>query len=58
MGGGDTVEMILIFRIDKSGQTVQTLISRLLIDQGLHCLLLHLHHFDEIPEDLATLFEF
>ena len=27
-------------------------------DQGLHCLLFHLHFFDEIPCGLASLFEF
>ena len=27
-------------------------------DQGLHCLLFHLHHFDKIPEALASLVEF
>ena len=44
--------MILSIRTDRPGQTVQTLISRLLeeqSDQGLHCLLFHLHLFDEIP---------
>ena len=44
-----------------SGQTVQTLIRLLLeeqSDQGLHCLLFHLHVFDKIPSGLASLFEF
>ena len=44
--------MIPSFRIDSSGQTVQTQIRLLLqeqSDQGLHCLLFHLHHFDKIP---------
>ena len=44
--------MILNFRTDRSGQTVQTQIRLLLeeqSDQGLHCLLFHLHHFDKIP---------
>ena len=44
--------MILSFRTDRSGQTVQTQIRLLLeeqSDQGLHCLLFHLHLFDEIP---------
>ena len=27
-------------------------------DQGLHCLLFHLHLFDKIPWGLASLFEF
>ena len=44
--------IIQSFRTDGSGQTVQTQI-RLLpeeqSDQGLHCLLFHLHLFDEIP---------
>ena len=45
----------------RSGQTVQTKIRLLLeeqSDQGLHCLLLHLHHFYKVPEGLASLFEF
>ena len=51
------------FGTDESGQTVQTQIRLLLeeqSDQGLHCLLFHLHLFDEmeIPLDLASLFEF
>ena len=40
--------MILSFRTDMSGQTVQTQIRLLLeeqSDQGLHCLLFHLHSF-------------
>ena len=40
------------FWTDGSGQTVQTQIRLLLeeqSDQGLHCLLFHLHHFDKIP---------
>ena len=44
--------MTLIFRTDRSGQTVQTQIRLLLeeqSDQGLHCLLFHLHYFDKIP---------
>ena len=44
--------MTLSFRTDKSGQTVQTQIRLLLeeqSDQGLHCLLSHLHLFEEIP---------
>ena len=57
---GSTV-MTLSFRTDRSGQTVQTQIRLLLeeqSDQGLHCLLFHLHHFDKIPQALASLFEF
>ena len=53
--------MILNFRKDRSGQTVQTQIRLLLkeqSDQGLHCLLFHLHVFDKIPSGLASLFEF
>ena len=44
--------MTLSFWTDRSGQTVQTQIRLLLeeqSDQGLHCLLFHLHCFDEIP---------
>ena len=41
---------ILNFQTDQSGQTKLT--------QGLHCLLLRLHHFDKIPYGLASLFEF
>ena len=43
--------MTLNFRTDRSGQTVQTQIRPLLeerSDQGLHCLLFPLHHFDII----------
>ena len=50
--------MILSFRTDRSRQTVQTQIRLLLedqSDQGLHCLQFHLHLFDEIPYDLASL---
>ena len=53
--------MILSFRTDRSGQTVQTQI-RLLIkeqsDQGLHCLLFNLHLFDGIPKDLVSFLEY
>ena len=45
--------MILSFRTDRSGQTVQSQIRLLQeeeqSDQGLHCLLFHLYHFDIIP---------
>ena len=44
--------MIQSLQTDRSGQTVQTQIRLLLeeqSDQGLHCLLFHLHLFDEIP---------
>ena len=53
--------LILNFQTDRSVQTVQTQIRQLLeeqSDQGLHCLLFHLHHFDKIPLGLASLFEF
>ena len=53
--------MILNFRTDRSGQIVQTQIRLLLeeqSDQGLHCLLFHLHVFNKIPSGLASLFEF
>ena len=53
--------MILNFWTDISGQTVQTQIRLPLeeqSDQGLHCLLNHLHVFDKIPSGLASLFEF
>ena len=54
--------MILSFRTDRSGQTVQTQIRLLLekqsdqgqSDQGLHCLLFHSHFLD----GLGFLFEF
>ena len=48
--------MILSFRTDRYGQTVQTQIRLLLeeqSDQGLHCLLFNLHLFDEIHYGLA-----
>ena len=53
--------MILNFRMDRSEQTVQTLIRLLLeeqSDQGLHSLLFHLLVFDKILLGLASLFEF
>ena len=53
--------MILNFRTDRSGKTVQTQIRLLLEEQsdlGLYCLLFHLHHSDKIPQALASLFEF
>ena len=56
--------MILIFRTEKSWQTVQTQIRLLLeelledqSDQGIHCLLLYLRLFDKIPQGFASLFE-
>ena len=53
--------MILSFQTNWSGQTVQTQIRLLLEEQsdlGLHCLLFHLHLFDEIPKPLASYLEF
>ena len=47
-----TTVIILNFRTDRYGQTVQTQIRMLLeeqSDQGLHCLLLQLLLFGEIP---------
>ena len=42
-----TTVMILSFRTDRPGQTVQTQIRLLLeSDQGLHCLPFRLHHLD------------
>ena len=53
--------MILNFRTDRFGQTVQTQIRLLLeeqSDQGLHCLLFPLHVLNKVPSGLASLFEF
>ena len=53
--------MILSFRTDMPGQTVQTQIRRLLeeqSDQGLHCLLFRLHRLDSFLYGRATLFKF
>ena len=53
--------MILSFRIDRSGKTVQTQIKLLLeeqSDQGLHCFLFQSHLLEEIPYGLASVFEF
>ena len=53
--------MTLSFLTDSFRQTVKTLIRLLLeeqSDQGLHCLLFHVHHFDKIPLALASLFKF
>ena len=49
--------MILSFRTDGSGQTVQTQIRLLLeeqSDQGLHCLPFNLHILGKKPFGLAT----
>ena len=46
-----TTVLVISFRTDRSGQTVQTQIRLLLeeqSDQGLHCLQFHLHFFYEI----------
>ena len=50
------IVMTLSFRTDRSGQTVQILEEQ--SDQGLHCLLFHLYHFDKIPFRVWPLFEF
>ena len=55
------IVMIQSFLTNRSRQTVQTQIRLLLeeqSDQGPHCLLFHLHHFDITPSGLASLFEF
>ena len=46
------------FPTNRSGQTVQTQIRLLVKDQGLHCLLFHLHLSDVIPKGLASFLEF
>ena len=53
--------MILSFRTDRSGQTVQTQIRLLLEEQsyqGLHCLPFQLHLLDTLLHSTATLFKF
>ena len=53
--------MILNFRTDRSGQTVQTQIRLLLeeqSDQDLHCLIFHLHFLEAFLCCKANLFEF
>ena len=53
--------MVISFRTDKSGQTVQTQIRLLLeeqSDQGLHCLLFHLHHLEVKHQGRTAKFEF
>ena len=53
--------MIQSSRTERSGQPVQTQIRLLLeeqSDQGLHCLLFHLHLFDEIPKGFASFLNF
>ena len=58
--GGIIKVMILSFRTDRSGQTVQTQIRPLLqeqSDQDLHCLFFHLH-LHVTPSGVAPLYEF
>ena len=53
--------MILSFRTDGPGQTVQTQIRLLLEEQsnqGLHCLQLPLHHLDTLLYGKTTLFKY
>ena len=53
----DTVVMILSFRTDMPGKTVQTQIRLLLeeqSDQGLHCLPFRLHRLDSLLYGRAT----
>ena len=53
--------MILYFRTDVSGQTVQTQIRLLLeeqSDQGLHCLLFQLHLLEAFLCCMTNLFDF
>ena len=47
--------MILSFRTDRSGQTVQTQIRQ--SDQGLHCLQFHLHLLEALIYDKAWFFQ-
>ena len=52
-----TTVMILSFRTDRPGQTVQTQIRLLLeeqSDQGLHCLQFRLHRLDSLLYGRAT----
>ena len=52
-----TTVMILSFRTDRPGQTVQTQIRLLLeeqSDQGLHCLPFRLHRLDSLVYGKAT----
>ena len=55
--GAQTTVMILSFRTDMPGQTVQTQIRLLLeeqSDQGLHCLPFRLHRLDSLLYGRAT----
>ena len=57
---GQTVQTQIRLLLE-AGQTVQIQIRLLLeeqSDQGLHCLLFHLHLFDEIPSGLASFLGF
>ena len=52
--------MIRSFWTDRSGQTMQNQIRMLLeeqSDQDLHCLLFHLHLFEEISKGLPSFLE-
>ena len=57
LSGNYSTIMILSFRTDRSGQTVQTQ-TRLLLeeqsDQGLHCLPFRLHRLDSLLYGRAT----
>ena len=58
---GINTVMILSFRTEKSGQTVQTQIRLLLeeqSDQGLHCLPFPMHFLDSLLQGKAILFNF
>ena len=49
--------MILNFRTDQSGQTVQTqirLLQKEQSDQGIHCLLFHLHHLEVLDHGITS----
>ena len=53
----NTVMILLSFRTDRPGQTVQTQIRLLLeeqSDQGLHCLPFRLHRLDSLVYGKAT----
>ena len=49
--------MFISFRTDSLIRVYRLLLEEQ-FDQGLHCLPFHLHLFDDIPYDLASLFEF
>ena len=60
LGKGDELStvMILSFRTDVPGQTVQTQIRLLQSDQGLHCLSFCPHRFDSVLYGRAIQFKF